>query len=180
MRTHPAEEELALYAGGEVAGSEIAPHVAGCEACAGIVEEFRGLTSGVGDDLLDEDLAEVRTAVLERLPQQTKVWGWWKWVPVPVGLAAAALVWLNWPVKQVVPAVAAVLASEPVIAAQPLPSRTLVVRNLQRRPRRLPEAGLRLVSLVSAPGRPTEIHMTTADPNVVIVLQTEERTNVNE
>ncbi len=179
MRIHPAEEELALYADGDLAASEIGRHVAGCEVCAAIVNEFRGLTSGFGDDLLDEDLAEVRAAVLSRLPQQKAAWGWWKWMPVPVGLATA-LIWLNWPVRQVVPAVAAVRASEPVIAAQPLPARTLVVRNLQRRPRRLPEAGLRLVSLVSAPGRPTEIHMTTADPNVVIVLQTEERTNVNE
>ena len=177
MRIHPAEEELALYAGGDAAASEIAPHVAGCEACAAMVDEFRGLTSGVGDDLLDEDLAEVRAAVLSRLPQQKAAWGWWKWVPVPVALVAGVM-WLSWPVKQVVPM--ALRSTEPVIAAQPLPSRTLVVRNLQRRPRRLPEAGLRLVSLVSAPGRPTEIHMTTADPNVVIVLQTEERTNVNE
>jgi hypothetical protein len=177
MTQHIHEDQLALYATGDLApGIEdrVAAHVHGCESCQATVAGFRDAQSLVLSTLIDpgaDELAEVRERVSASLGERRVGRWWWAWPAV----GAAAIITL----------IVAGIGHRPVVSPEPagpvaqltppeLPQ--LETPHLQkavlRRPRvRHREAGIRSVDLIARADQPMLIKMTTADPNVVILWQ---------
>lgn len=79
------QEQVALYAGGDEAGPDVAAHVEGCQACAEYARDLRLAIAQwrVLPELPEEALREVRRRVHARL-DRPRTMAWW--------LAAAAAV----------------------------------------------------------------------------------------
>jgi anti-sigma factor RsiW len=155
MKCSMDESLLALFAGGDLADEqarEVEKHLRGCPDCrelaAGLVASQAALQSLRDEDLDANRLAEVRRQVLDRVGAARPAWvfafRWWQ--AVPVGLAAAVLVFVLYPRPEIPPPPA-----PPVIAIAPPPE--------IRRP-------------VSVPPKPAQepllVKMFTDDPDVVI------------
>ncbi len=185
MSGHPDPHTLALWAGGDldsIAKFKLAPHVNSCAQCRQTIQELeraKAMLQGAFAEPFETDLQWVRCGVAERLKAQrgTKRWSWFP------GTAFAALAVfvsiavmrrdLPEPLKQ----------KEPVLLPIPhVPMQlALTIPDLKRvgrpRPTHNPrEAGLRTVNLVARTDGTTQFRITTADPNVVILLSPMERT----
>lgn len=176
MMEHIREEQLALYSTGDLApGSEVAvtAHVQDCEMCRSAVSGFRETQSFLASALIDPaagELVEVRERVNVRLRERRAWHRRWAW---PVGAAAALALILAGIERR--PAV----LPKPVVPVAQLASpempRLQIPRLVLHTPRvRHRDAGLRSVDLVARADQPALIKMTTADPNVVILWQSNE------
>lgn len=184
MTGHIGEEQLALYAFGDVAAEEgvaIEAHVECCAECQGVLEQFRLTREFVGSALQDpalDDLVAVRAGIRTKLgtrPEKRAVW----WL---AGAAAAAVALLL-PAVHRGPHLAPTGRTE-LVVAQPMVSRTAEdsVRISVAKPRLVARvrhraegrARLRTVTLMAGAEQPATIKMKTGDPNVVILWQLSE------
>ena len=186
---HIREEQLALYAGGDLSSQEnnaVATHLRGCAECQQVLAEFQETRGFVVSALQNPEigeLAEVRrrlAAELSRHQSKERRWAWWM-----AGATAAALALLILPHRfEKQPVVT--LRPEPVITASAVPEKihseplgnvphlhVAASRTVHARPRK---AGIRTVALIAQADQEPVIKMTTADPNVVILWQTDKRT----
>jgi anti-sigma factor RsiW len=179
---HVREEQLALYARGDLPSREskaVAAHLQDCGQCQDILAEFHEVQSFVIRSLQDpdaSDLSEVRrnlTANLQPL-QARRHWAWWS-----AGIAAALALFVlphgfeHRPVaiERAKPVTAQSTLAEnitpgPVIRIPLAPVATSRPRHLRSQ-----KAGIRDVTLITQADREPIIKMTTADPDVVILWQ---------
>lgn len=180
MREHICEERLALYAAGDLERHEISPvavHVQHCQICQAVVAGFRETQSFLASSLIDpaaDDLSDVRDRIREKLRQRQG--GHWRWASYAAGAAAAiALIF-----AAAVHKPAAVPRPAPVIARlTPHEVPRLEIPQApesisHRRPAWHRDAGMRSVDLIARADQPPLIKMTTSDPSVVILWQSNE------
>jgi hypothetical protein len=180
---HIREERLALCASGDL--SDIEQHLSGCAVCQQVLAEFeqtRELLANSRCEPAEEDLQEVRTRVMSRLEKQARTEHRLRW---SAGVAAAAAIFalclfhLN--------------PSQPTTVSLPSAPRRPMPPATEQIARSAPDAkrktihvhcvetpGLRSVALIARADGTSLIKMTTTDPNVVILLPSEERTKLNE
>lgn len=185
MSKHPGEEVLALWAGGELDGSvapEVNRHLEACTECRGRAEEIRSvreLLQGAFAEPSEADLQQLRSG-LERLlkKRQATRWCW------SLASAAAGLVFVlvgvshrSTPVP-IVPerTVQLLTLTRPVHLALNIPDTKPVVKRRVLPSRAEQPAGLRAVNFVPGADGSIQLRLTTADPNVIILLPTTERT----
>lgn len=178
MTAHTSEEQLSLYAAGDLdadTSAKIAAHVSGCESCRAQVDQFRDTLRLIASSFTGpsaEDLSTFRAGLLEQLHRPKQRRASWIWALAAATAVLALVLLLPRSEKR-----AAHVASES-LALAPLPQPVVqfatpglqpAVSRHTRRPQ--PEAGIRSVALVTRPNQPALIRMTTADPNVVILWQ---------
>jgi cell division septation protein DedD len=178
MMEHIADEQLSLYAAGDLAAAErqlVAVHVEACSDCRNTVAEFREMHRFVSESLSDpetEDLLQVREGVAEKLQRRQSGLRRWPWglaaVAAMLAFLIATLRFESHPAMapEPVPTIAHLTPPEqaPLRPAEPAPVHT--VRHVRHR-----DAGIRSVALITRANEPPVIKMTTADPNVVILWQ---------
>lgn len=174
MNLHPSDKLLALYAGADTnphQNTQIRAHLETCSNCRAVVDDFEHLALELQSTVVEPDPADlqaVRSRVLDRLAQPRRV-RWQLVYGVAAGLAAAAAGFLTLQPR-------AQTISPPTFAIDvDLPRAPLVsyeLPNLSYVPRRHSEmrAGLRAVSFVTSSDGSGHLRLTTADPNVVILL----------
>lgn len=176
---HIREEQLALYAFGDLADCEVAAHVSGCVECQKTVDEFRESGRWLGAAFKEpkvEDLLEVRAAVLGRVKEKERRWVWWL-----SGTAAALLLLLPaiHTKRSTVPERKPDAVVAKAMVQQPVPNEHLasaVTPRVVVRPRhRDPGVGLRALTLLAGAGQPETLKMVTNDPNVVILWQLKDK-----
>lgn len=186
MSGHPQLEVLALWAGGDLEGSaslDVGMHLDSCAECRGSVEEIRrtqDFLRGAFEEPSEADLQLVRYGVAGRLVLQGRTARWcWSLVSSAAGLVlvAAIVMHRNAPVPAVAePAIQLPAWYVPVHPALEIPELSRAERPPAQRAHALEDAGLRAVNFVARPDGSTQLRLTTADPNVVILLPPTERT----
>lgn len=186
MNRHPAAEILALWTGADLdrdVTSELGLHLEGCAECRRKVEEIKRaqeLLAASFEEPSEADLLQVRVGLRQSLEKRRLLlWCW------SLAGAAAALVLATVGVTHRSAPVAAL--EERTIQLPPFPistrvalevpdSKQIAKAHLQRRRTEQP-TGLRAVNFVSGADGSTLLRLTTADPNVIILLpQPTERT----
>jgi len=186
MSGHPDPHELALWAGGDLHLSDaprVGLHLDGCAECRQTVEEIEStqvLLRSAFAEPSEVDVESVRGGLARRLAarQRTARWCW------SMGCAAAALLILFLGAtyrKLPVPPVAERSIQLPRLSAPAhveleIPEVKQVARPRPQRPHAREEAGLRAVNLLPGADGSLELRLTTADPNVIILLPPTERT----
>ena len=186
MLKHATEEQMALYAAGDLAPNEsasIAAHLENCEQCQSACQEFARCQQFMAAALLDpelDDLLQVRERTLASLKPSVADRKRWAW-----GLAAAALAALALLLPAVHRGQRTTTLRKPELimaqrAAHPKPPAALVVpapRPVLARAKRLrhTEAGIRAVTLIAGANQRATLKMITRDPSVVILWQMNER-----
>jgi anti-sigma factor RsiW len=185
---HVREEQLALYARGDLPSWEskaVTTHLQGCSQCQKALTEFYEIQNFVTRSLQDpgtSELSKVRIALAASLrPQQDggRHWAWWG-----AGVAAALALFVLPRSFEHQPIV--MERAKPITAASALPQSIIPGPAIQiplapvaaSRPRhvRSQKAGIRAVTLITQADQEPVIKMTTADPNVVILWQLNQRT----
>ena len=178
MMEHVREEQLALYAWGDLPPQEsraVTAHLQDCGQCQKVLAEFHETRSFVTVSLQNPDaseLSEVHTRLAAKLqPRQAseRHWAWWA-----TGVAAV-LALLTLPHRfehQPIP----IQRTESLLTENINPGPTIKIPLTPiaaSRPRRLrfQKAGIRAVALITQVDREPLIKMTTADPNVIILWQ---------
>jgi hypothetical protein len=161
------EERVALWAGGDVEGSEAAgveQHTADCAGCrefaAGIAADLAALRA---DPITAADLAAVRTRVLAEIEARRRPWWRGAWAWALAGAAAAVIaVLVRTPPPGPVP--------KPPLVAMAHPPAPYVERFTPARP-----ASPRMIMRAALPGpapapkaEPLVIELLTDDPDVII------------
>jgi len=188
MNGHISEEMLALYLSGDLPqgqSGEVGEHLSGCGECRASLSEFNQAQSLLKETFREpawEDLVDLRQSVANRLrtrrPSQ-KQWIWW------LSAAAAMILLLFFSTRQA-PKVAhraavntAHITKPPnrVPPAPPEPSPRPQAQTEMVRVKRRPVApGIRSVALITRADQPTVIRISTTDPNVIILWQSDEGT----
>jgi anti-sigma factor ChrR (cupin superfamily) len=185
MSGHPDSRTLALWVGGDLdakSASTVGLHLDGCAGCRGTVgeiEKAQAMLRSAFPEPSEVDLQWVRCGVTRSLEDQRRTARWcWS-----LGSAAAALVLLFAGIthrQAPVPAapvntVQLPALSVPIHLALEIPEvkRTVLLRPERSRTRS--EAGLRSVNFVPGADGSTQLRLTTADPNVIILLPPTER-----
>jgi len=192
MNRHIREEQLALFAGGDLKEKEalrLGHHLSGCPACRERVESYRGdreELSALRETGIDEsDLEFVRRSVLSRLPAERQAG--FRFTPLSWGTLAAAILvsaaigiryWSRVPAEQYpgLPEPARRTQAEPARTAparqDASPARTAAAKSskVPRIPRQLASATLSLPA-VAAAGRPAAPAQSMQD-EVIIKLET--------
>ncbi len=178
MSNHPEEERLALYFRDDLAEDEspaVREHVHGCAFCREVLREFQRnqeLLERFSAEPTAEQFSEVRRAVMSALADHKKRWS----ALLTAAAAAAVVLFAMFHVQRapvyVHPAVVVRnLAPESIVPSLP---RAVQVR---RKIHHSAAPGLRSVELIAREDEAPLIKMTTSDPNVVILLQTERTAN---
>lgn len=181
MMEHIREEQLALYATGDLAAKDasvVAAHMQDCETCQAAIAGFREVQGFVAAALIDpaaDELFEVRERVSAKLrerPAGRLQWAGWA---AAAAVAVVALILIGVEYKPPItpkPAPAVAQLKPPEVPRLEIPQlRTAVLHKRRVRHR---EAGLRSVDLIARADQPPVIKMTTTDPNVVILWQSNE------
>ena len=188
--THVPKERLALYAGGDLVSEElrrIEGHLGTCRECRDLLAEFRGnlvaLQIRLAGPTADELLA-VRRGVIQQLQKRHRVVAGWRWAAAGVAVTAAvSTVLVFHPEPPPKNAGNAPPAATAYLRVPYRPTAEVSLPNLKRelahtrRVRRPEPAGIRSVNLLAQQDGPRILKMTTADPNVVILWQLDERTH---
>jgi anti-sigma factor RsiW len=183
MKCPVTEEQLALYAGGDLSFDEssvVDQHLSGCARCNEILAAFHFTRQLLADAPVvpnDADLPDVRSGVLDRLRRRHRQT---RCIQVAALAASLALVSVPFvhrehasphpapvPVASVRPPtvpVPEVHPSEPIRRAVIKP-----VRLRQREAKARPE--LRAIAFEPGSGDKAMLKLATADPNVVILIQ---------
>lgn len=169
------KNDIALYAGEDLAAGRIAPvesHLAACAECRALLEDLRDGRGLLGDwqeePFEDAMLAQVRRRVLARVSETRRPRpALWK-----LALAAALVlaVWLGWPRQaRKQPRTAARLEVPRSVAPAPAPAvRTAIMQATHRvARRRRPYAPVERAQ-AQPPGAPLLVQFVTDDPNIVI------------
>lgn len=189
MMQHVSEEQLALYAGGdlpEVENAAVARHVENCGECQRVIGEYREAQGFVAASLKDpelDDLVQVRESVTARLKRRD---GERRWAWCLAGAAAVVVLFLL--ALSMRDGTAVNRRADPVMVAQGAPRRKSEVARVSQTPQksaamaslRRPQshrAGFRTVKLITGAHNAAAIKMTTDDPNIVILWQMNEGTD---
>jgi anti-sigma factor RsiW len=198
MTGHPCEEELALYSTGDLDAESlgaIAGHVGGCGECRERVAEFERigqLVANLGSERepenFDDDLNDVRQRVLNQV-NTARAWRRrFEWAAAAAALIALAVLLHREPSPRVemrsATTATAAMPNAVTATATARPDQRVSVVPVVRHKRAGRSAGLRSIALITRQGNGDLIRITTADPNVVILLPSgsvsEERTQSNE
>ena len=160
------EEQVALHAGGDLAGADgaaVEQHLEECPGCqmlwSGMREDLAALKSAHAELPGVAHFTAVRSRVLGQLERQSRPWWQRGWVYRFASLAAVLTVLAVWP-RGPVPLAPRMLASippAPLVARSAAPAAPVRPR-LPSEPRRL----------VSAGREPVTVKLQTADPHIVI------------
>lgn len=186
MTEHIHEEQLALYAWGDLPSQEsstLAAHLADCGQCQKVLAEFHQARNFVAASLQnpgENELSEVRRHLTAKLQPQRSIERHWAWLGAGV---AAALALFILPrhlekrpvVQQAIPTVATSVLPEMLHPGPAIKLPITPVSSTHQRSLRSQEAGIRTVTLIAQADREPIIKMTTADPNVVILWQLDNR-----
>jgi hypothetical protein len=158
------EDRVALHAGGDLTGAEVAEverHLGECSGCqllwSGLRESLAVLRSAHAELPAAAHFTAVRSRVMAELERRARPWHRFAWVSGAAAVAALLLVAL-WPAR-VVPEPPLLLASIP--PAPEVAKVAPVVRPLVR-------PLVRQVVAHAPPRAPLTIKLQTADPNIVI------------
>ncbi len=180
MSGHFGVNELALFAGGDLPGEErvaISEHLRECVECREQAASFEALGGSLREFAIepaDEDLRLMRESVAHRIDagKRGSLWNWC-WACLPAGLAAASILTFIG-VHRTTPPESVKILQATTLSPQPLPQVPLVIALAEPKPKVKPlhksEAGIRTVSLVARKDGSSVLRMTTADPNVLILL----------
>ena len=180
MKGHCGVNELALFAGGDLPGEErvaITEHLRECVECREQAASFEALSGSLRDFAVepdDEDLCRVRESVANRMAagRRGSLWNW-RWAWLPAGLAAASVLTFVG-LHRTPPPEPIKIVQARTLPPQPLPQVPLVIALAEPKPKVKPvhqqEAGLRTVSLLARSDGSSVLRITTADPNVLILL----------
>ncbi len=186
---HVSEEQLALYVDGEGwdRRSEIEEHLCDCADCRvslAELQESRAMLLSSFQEPADEDLRDVRLRVVRRLEGRKRAARIRIWGSVMAAAAAIVLAVLliprqqrSMPVNQSSPRLT--IASlqvpyRPVIRLS-VPHIAKYEERVPAKHRHTPTPGLRSVTLLAEGDGRRMLRMTTADPDVVILWQLNER-----
>lgn len=177
MMEHIADERLSLYAMEDLTPEEqlfAAAHVETCAECRNRVVEFQETQHFLRQSLADPeaaDLLAVWEGVSEGLRRPHNAARRWVWglagAAAMLALLIATLRFESHPAMAPKPALTVARLAPPKEA----PSRPVEVPVLRTRHARHRDAGIRSVALITRANQPPLIKMTTADPNVVILWQ---------
>jgi anti-sigma factor RsiW len=191
MMEHVREEQLALYASGDLAPREdsaLGAHLRSCRQCQRVLADFRNTRSFIESSLRDpepEDLTQLRDRIATRLQQRSR----WRtsdirlrWFPagaaamialVIIGLSLThRITVLQRPSQDVARATPVEKTkAAPSIDAAPVRGVAANHRHSYRR-----RDGIRSVAVIARANEPPVIRITTLDPNVVILWHINERT----
>jgi len=189
------EEKIALFVSGDLAPSDAAAlenHLPGCPACRARLVEFGddrlALGTLVNKTVYEADCVAMRQAVLARIEESKRGWGWLRvWFrPVPLAAAAAlALAFGGWWLRDARPPVPVAVnihfspgqthPAAPLLAASlPAPEAAAAHQKVTRLRRpsgarnAVPAARHSSAPAAAIPAEELAIRLETADPNVVI------------
>ncbi len=183
MSAHVTENQLALYAGGDldpVEAGAVAAHLGECEACRASLAAFEQLETLLKMSFAEpeaDELSAVRRKIREKLSRKHQRRGWkWAWAAAAAAVAVVTSLvsFESRAPKAEVPVVAQV--PPPPVPAMRFVETPHLERTGERRERRS-QAGLHTVALITRADAPPLIRMTTADPNVVILWQSKQEEN---
>ena len=192
MSDHAPEEQLALYLTRDLPGQElqrVAAHLENCATCQqslGDFERSQRAMASFWPEPSGRDLAEVRQHIMRRLRRRkVSANGWILAMPAVAGVALICFfqfVRSPAPHSPVVGTRAGMAVTAEAKIPKPLPVRTVSAARIIRH---RPSPAVRSIALITPVGESPLIRMNTADPNVVILLQTgemqsDERTQSNE
>jgi anti-sigma factor RsiW len=182
MKCSVSEEQLALYAGGDLDSSHsaaVSAHLAECEVCRNTLADLQFSTKlfaeGFGDPAA-EDLLSVRTALNTRLPAQATRIPWWKPAVLAASVALLAMILFHHPADNRPVTTASHPAQVPLAASPSVKPVRLVPHRIRRT---VNKPGLRSVVFTENQDGKTELKLTTADPNVFILLPTNGNNHAN-
>ena len=179
MSGHFGVNELALFAGGDLPGEErvaISEHLRECVECREEAASFEALSGSLRELAVEpagEDLRLMRESVSRQIAAGKRRPRWnWRWAWLPGAIAAAAVLTFVGVHRTLPPKPVKILQARTL--PPPLPQVPLVIVLAKPKPiiKRLyqQEAGLRTVSLLAGKNGSSVLRMTTADPNVLILL----------
>lgn len=195
MIKHPGEKILALYLHADVNSREraaLSAHLELCSRCQAVVADLRAahaLFVGFFGQPADEDVECVRQRIRNGLPKLQKnrpqSWQWPGLAAVFAAMLCTVVISLTMGKHS---------SKEAAPKAPPLQNVALIPRvlpdlvfstepvsHLSSHPKqRGRDPGFRTVSFVSRSDGSSELRLTTADPNVIILLEPAERTDLHE
>jgi anti-sigma factor RsiW len=177
MSKHVSEDRLALYLSGDLPVREangVADHLRNCADCQASLTAFEEMRNLLGCSQAEPelcDLYEVRQRVTSQLVSQATAKRW-VWGVAGGMIGVAALLVLLFAVREPPRRTDGVqlVAQLPLRVTLPAP-RLIEIATLHRHVTRTRPAGLRSVALITRANEPALIRMKTADPNVVILWE---------
>jgi hypothetical protein len=168
MNCSKLEEDIALYAGGDLPDGRVArveQHLAECADCRVLAEELRAgqaLLAELRDEPLEDAMvARVRRNVLAQIGTARPARLFWKFALAAALVLAMVLAWPRHPAVKPAPvAVARVEAPQVTPAPAVKPVKSTPTRHRAARRLRAPAA--------EPQGPPLLVQFTTSDPNIVI------------
>jgi hypothetical protein len=187
MNRHISEEMLALYLSGDLPHDQntaIGEHLSSCGECRTSLSEFNQAQSLLAEAFREpvwDDLMELRQRIADRVRarRSTQQWIWW------LSGAAAMVLFLFLGVHRPsevayrVPVNTAAHVTKPrnLAPVPPEPHPSPRTRAEMVRVKRRPVApGIRSVALITRADQPPVIRISTTDPNVIILWQSDEGT----
>lgn len=179
------EEDLALYATGDLAPKRyrlISAHVQSCAACRATLAEFSNTAQFVTAAFsarVDDNLRFTAAPALHA--QNRRLYAWAKVAAVAAGILLPALLWFD--LGQQRTEDRTIRETELIAPAAGfgwrLPNLYSSVGTSHPRHSRAMEAGLRNASITTDSSGSVALRLTTADPNVVILLPMDDTTHAN-
>jgi anti-sigma factor RsiW len=182
MKCSVSEEQLALYASGDLDCSQsaaVSTHLAVCRGCRSTLADLQLSAKLFAESFADpatEDLLYVRAALNTRLTPQVWRIPFWKPAAMAASVALIALLLFHHPADNR-PVVTGSRPTQAPLAQNPS---VQPVRLVQHRARRtVNKPGLRSVVFTKNQDGKSELKLATADPNVFILLPTDGNNHAN-
>lgn len=186
MTGHPAAEILALWAGGDIDGdvrAELGLHLESCAECRRNVDEIRRtreILAASFEEPSETDLRQLRIGLLRSIEKRRRTARWcWS-----LAGAVAVLALVTMPTTHRTAPISPVAERNIQLPAFPasvhlaltLPEKKRIPAKPASRADLEQQTGLRAVNFVPGANGSTQLRLTTADPNVIILLtETESR-----
>ncbi len=186
MNGHPDPQTLALWAGADLkpdAAAEVELHSEDCAECRRTVHEIekaQQLLRSAFEEPSETDLARVRRGIAWGLETRRRTARWcWSFATLAASLVLLFLGLMHR--KALLPTPQESTVRLPLVAvriqlALEIPELKQMERGRRPHPHIGPTAGLRAVNFVPSANGSVQIKLTTADPNVIILLPSAERT----
>ena len=179
MKCSVSEEELALYAGNDLSLQEsavVAAHLTTCTFCRDMLEDLQYSRQLMAGSLIapdSEDLGSVRNTVMRRLHSERKQSRFLRTAAIAAGVALiTAPILLRNEADHRPQATGMNLQSWPLLPMPAFQSLDVMAAGpvYHRRHEQKSDAGLRALALSRRPDGGSELKISTADPNVTILL----------
>ena len=181
---HICEEQLALYAWGDLPSQEssvITSHLQDCDSCRKALakfQEMRGFIAASVHNPEADELSEVHTRLIAELQVQqsnARPWAWWG-AGVAASLTLLLLPHFFEHRPSATPITESLILTENMDPGPTLQIPLTPITASHPKHLRSQKAGIRSVTLISQTDWEPIVKMITADPNVVILWQLNERT----